>query len=75
MAAPIGGLVWASAAFALRLSVQFILAKVRGHRFTALDRPVRSSPDPTFYTGGTTSEGDAIPTSGGYYGDQKIKFF
>ncbi|ERF76827.1 hypothetical protein EPUS_08007 [Endocarpon pusillum Z07020] len=75
VAAPIGGLLWGFAAFALRLSVQFILAKVRGHKLTALDRPVRSSPDPTFFTGGTASEGDPSPVSGGYYGDQKTKFF
>lgn len=39
MAAPIGGLLWAFAAFVGRISFHFIWAKVKGHRFAALDRP------------------------------------
>lgn len=75
VAAPVGGLSWGFAAFILRVVTQFVLAKVRGHRFTALDRPVRSRPDPTFYTGGAITEDDVTPVNGGYYGDQKSKFF
>lgn len=40
VAAPVGGFVWALGACALRLGVQYILAKVRGTRFDAFDRPV-----------------------------------
>ncbi|KAJ3535563.1 hypothetical protein NM208_g7082 [Fusarium decemcellulare] len=40
VAAPVGGLLWGLGAFALRLSVQWVLAKVRGHRFDALDHPL-----------------------------------
>ncbi|KAL6880913.1 hypothetical protein J3F83DRAFT_720280 [Trichoderma novae-zelandiae] len=40
VAAPVGGIVWGFIALALRLSVQFTLAKMRGERFDALDRPL-----------------------------------
>ena len=36
-----GGLLWAFGAFALRIACQFVLAKVKGIRFDALDRPLR----------------------------------
>ena len=49
VAAPIGGLLWGSGAFAVRVGVQWILAKVRGHRFEAFDRPLVA--DPSFLTG------------------------
>lgn len=48
VAAPVGGLLWGFGAFALRISVQWVLAKVRGHRFDALDRPPVG--DPSFLT-------------------------
>jgi Na+/proline symporter len=37
--APFGGLLWGFGALTLRLSGQFLYARVRGHRFEALDRP------------------------------------
>lgn len=40
MAAPIGGLLWGFGALAIRLSVQYILARRRNERFTGFDRPV-----------------------------------
>lgn len=39
VAAPVGGLLWGFGALVVRLGVQYTLAKVRGERFTALDRP------------------------------------
>ncbi|MCJ1332992.1 hypothetical protein MMC10_009686 [Thelotrema lepadinum] len=39
VAAPIGGLIWAVAAMALRLATQWTLARIRGYRFGALDAP------------------------------------
>lgn len=39
VAAPVGGLIWGFIALALRLTVQFVLAKVRGTRFDGLDYP------------------------------------
>ncbi|KAL7822773.1 hypothetical protein V8C26DRAFT_425727 [Trichoderma gracile] len=40
VAAPVGGIVWGFIALAARLTVQFTLAKMRGERFDALDRPL-----------------------------------
>jgi hypothetical protein len=40
VAAPFGGLLWAFGACALRIGFLFVLAKIKGHRFDALDRPV-----------------------------------
>jgi len=55
VAAPIGGLLWAAAAFTLRISVLWIMAKMNGTRFDAFDKP--AAPDATFYTGGHTTDG------------------
>ncbi|KAH6973843.1 hypothetical protein BKA56DRAFT_107972 [Ilyonectria sp. MPI-CAGE-AT-0026] len=44
VAAPVGGLLWGCGALVLRLSVQWVLAKVRGHRFTGFDRPIERTP-------------------------------
>ncbi|CAO2657737.1 Nn.00g038630.m01.CDS01 [Neocucurbitaria sp. VM-36] len=40
VAAPFGGLLWAFAACGLRIAFLFVSAKVKGHRFDALDRPI-----------------------------------
>ncbi|KAK4242046.1 hypothetical protein C8A03DRAFT_29790 [Achaetomium macrosporum] len=40
VAAPVGGLLWGFGALALRLSIQYVMARVKGRRFDALDRPV-----------------------------------
>ncbi|EPS36831.1 hypothetical protein H072_9647 [Dactylellina haptotyla CBS 200.50] len=40
VAAPVGGVLFMFASCALRLSVMWIMAKVKGTRFTGLDRPV-----------------------------------
>jgi Na+/proline symporter len=39
VAAPVGGVLWALATFTLRIGSQWVYAKAKGHRFTALDRP------------------------------------
>lgn len=39
MAAPVGGIIWAIGAFVLRLSYQWIVAKIQGRRFDSFDRP------------------------------------
>ena len=49
VAAPIGGLLWAAGAFALRITFQWIQAKRKGVRFDGLDRP--PPPSPALYTG------------------------
>ena len=40
VAAPFGGLLWAFGACGLRIAFLFVWAKFKGHRFTALDRPI-----------------------------------
>jgi hypothetical protein len=40
VAAPFGGLLWAFGACGLRIGFLFVMAKVMGHRFDALDRPI-----------------------------------
>ncbi|KAH8726856.1 hypothetical protein GQ44DRAFT_612851, partial [Phaeosphaeriaceae sp. PMI808] len=40
VAAPFGGLLWAFGACGLRIAFLFVMAKVKGHRFDALDRPI-----------------------------------
>lgn len=62
VAAPVGGLLWAAAAFALRVSVLWIMAKKNGTRFDAFDKP--AAPDATFYTGGHATNSMDGDTSG-----------
>lgn len=54
VAAPVGGLLWGFAAFAMRLAVQYVQARRLGHRFDALDHPAgpRLEREPSHYTGG-----------------------
>jgi len=54
VAAPVGGLLWGASAFVLRLGAQWVLAKVQGTRFTALDKP--AAPTAAFYTGGVGAD-------------------
>ncbi|KAL8722252.1 MAG: hypothetical protein Q9225_001239 [Loekoesia sp. 1 TL-2023] len=56
LAAPIGGLLWGFGAFGLRVGVQWVLAKFRGHRFDAFDRP--PPPDPSFFVGARERQSD-----------------
>ncbi|OAG38117.1 hypothetical protein AYO21_07707 [Fonsecaea monophora] len=81
VAAPVGGLLWALGAFVLRLSVQWCIAKIRGTRFDALDKP--AAPSASFYTGRTSpttgdSERDVYADGDGVVRSQvevKGKFF
>lgn len=52
VAAPVGGLLWAAAAFVLRVSVLWFRSKITGARFDAFDRP--PAPDASLYTGHVT---------------------
>ena len=56
VAAPVGGMLWALGAMALRLLAKLIWVKVRGGRFDAFDRPVEPPP-PSFYTGRLSDDG------------------
>ena len=42
VAAPIGGLIWGFGAFFIRVSLQWISAKVGGRRFDSFDPPMSS---------------------------------
>ncbi|KIX08032.1 uncharacterized protein Z518_02687 [Rhinocladiella mackenziei CBS 650.93] len=53
VAAPVGGLLWALAAFGSRLAVQWCLAKFKGTPFEAFEKP--AAPTASFYTGGISS--------------------
>jgi hypothetical protein len=55
VAAPIGGLLWGFGALALRLALQYVHARIKGHRFDALDKPA--------YGAQPYSDGPANPTS------------
>ena len=64
VAAPVGGLLWGFGAFAVRISVQWVLAKARGHHFDALDRPPVA--DPSFLRGSreiSSDEDEGEPAS------------
>lgn len=80
MAAPIGGLLWGFGALAVRLTIQYAVAKIKGHRFEALDMPL-STPGPAFYTGNPDHEEivedeSAVVRDGGLYTiEHKGKFF
>ncbi|KAK4102726.1 hypothetical protein N658DRAFT_422475, partial [Parathielavia hyrcaniae] len=40
VAAPVGGLLWGFGALGLRLGIQYLIARSKGRRFDALDRPM-----------------------------------
>jgi Na+/proline symporter len=45
VAAPFGGLLWGFGALALRLAFQYGHARIKGHRFDALDKPAQPQSD------------------------------
>lgn len=63
VAAPVGGLLWAAGAFALRVGFQWIQAKRKGTHFDAFDRPPPSSP--VLYTGRHGSTRQQASSEGG----------
>lgn len=74
VAAPVGGLLWALGAFALRVGYHWVMAKAKGHRFDAFDRPPPAPP--SFYHGNVDGDdGDregvttveAAPTKGRFF--------
>ncbi|KAF2752306.1 hypothetical protein M011DRAFT_473539 [Sporormia fimetaria CBS 119925] len=71
VAAPIGGLLWGLGACALRIGTLFVVARLKGHRFTALDKPV---PHTSYVNPDATTEQETVlehPNSAKKYG----KFF
>ena len=68
VAAPVGGLLWGFGACALRLAVLWVVAKVKGHRFDALDRPA-------YLNQRVEADSDVDATDGLVVVDNKGKFF
>lgn len=74
VAAPLGGLLWAFGAFAIRILCLWVSAKVKGHRFEALDRP--RPLEPVDYVGRhDSSEEDHQHVANGDASSLKGKFF
>ncbi|KAF2477257.1 uncharacterized protein BDR25DRAFT_331044 [Lindgomyces ingoldianus] len=44
VAAPIGGLLWGFGACGLRILILYIISRIKGHRFNALDKPAPENP-------------------------------
>ncbi|KAF2022080.1 hypothetical protein BU24DRAFT_339614 [Aaosphaeria arxii CBS 175.79] len=40
VAAPVGGVLWAFGAAGVRIGFLYVMSRVKGHRFSALDRPI-----------------------------------
>ncbi|KAL9011821.1 MAG: hypothetical protein Q9173_003370 [Seirophora scorigena] len=55
VAAPLGGLLWGCGAFALRVGLQWAVARARGQRFDAFNRPPTG---PSLYLGTTERASD-----------------
>lgn len=75
VAAPFGGLLWGLGACALRISYLFIMSKIRGTRFDALDKPL---PAGRIESEGEYAEGEGIQRDASRDSvtvDNKGKFF
>ncbi|KAF2176164.1 hypothetical protein K469DRAFT_678988 [Zopfia rhizophila CBS 207.26] len=71
VAAPIGGLLWAFGAFALRIAVLFVMSRFKGHRFDALDWPAPTTSYLERYEGNENErvldQGDDVKKSGKFF--------
>lgn len=56
VAAPFGGLLWGFGACGLRLATLYIVSRVRGHRFDALDKPIPVPASRTHDSGDTSED-------------------
>ncbi|KAL8646964.1 MAG: hypothetical protein Q9210_005838 [Variospora velana] len=63
VAAPIGGLLWGFGAFALRVGLQWAVARARGQRFDAFDRPPTGSSQGTDSVGSASADADREPVA------------
>lgn len=77
VAAPFGGLLWGFGALTVRLSFQWAHAKIKGHRFDALDRPAYLDRAAQGAVGeyADSDEVHAEPEDGLVIVDHKGKFF
>ena len=72
VAAPVGGLLWGGGAFALRVGLQYIHAKRKGHNFDAFDGPPATQPPASTGGAGSFDEERVAPIS---ITPRKGKFF
>lgn len=56
VAAPVSGLMWGCGTFALRVELQWVQAKTKGHRFDAFGRPSPVRPPAYFSDAGSSDE-------------------
>ena len=73
IAAPVGGVLWGFGALLMRLTVQWILARCRGHHFDAFDRP--DSASPSSYTGRVPPLEDSATVTQEFIQPSTGKFF
>lgn len=66
VAAPVGGLLWAGACWCLRVGGTWIVARVKGERFAALDRPRTSVSATESASGEGTALGRGVRDEEGY---------
>ncbi|KAH7057330.1 hypothetical protein B0J12DRAFT_654201 [Macrophomina phaseolina] len=66
VAAPVGGLLWAGACWCLRVGGTWIVARVKGERFAALDRPETSVSATESASGEGTALGRGVRDEEGY---------
>jgi len=67
VAAPIGGLLWGFGACGLRIAVLYLMARFKGHRFDALDRPVPMPAHEEVEHEGVLQPTDAAEGSGKFF--------
>ena len=65
VAAPFGGLLWGFGALAVRLSFQWLIAKVKGQRFDSLDKPAYLSRSQSVDANEYTDSVDIAPADEG----------
>ncbi|KAL1631879.1 hypothetical protein SLS56_004241 [Neofusicoccum ribis] len=69
VAAPVGALLWAGAAWCLRIGAAWVVARVKGTRFAALDRPVLRREE----SEERRSLGDGVRDAEGYGGVARVE--
>ncbi|KAI1140998.1 hypothetical protein F5Y05DRAFT_375897 [Hypoxylon sp. FL0543] len=67
VAAPVGGLLWGFGALAVRLTVQYIQAKMRGTRFDALDSPAVVRPEDSDALASVSEEATTTKVTGKFF--------
>jgi hypothetical protein len=69
----VGGLIFALITLAIRVGYLFIMAKVKGHRFAAFDRPIPRHVGPP--SNSDPAEYRTTPEYGGKAGDEEAAVY